>query len=248
MRDPLSGIDERLKRADDNIRNLHAEISGFFAESEYPVIPNTDGELFRKAVAYHQGRDIPLRFSILAGEIVHHLRSCLDHITWQLSTEEQRVSHPKRIEFPVFEKRPSTKDERSSYQRKVEGFQSATALEMIEDIQPYNSPNPSDDLLLILHKMDIVDKHRELVFFYSISTLQVPMNFIDTYIRYQRGHATTAEMANLKKDFKVTPQVSFREFGNREHQFVVLGLYELTHYVTAIFQVFAPELRKCSHD
>jgi hypothetical protein len=47
-----------------------------------------------------------LRFSVLAGEVIHHLRSCLDHLVWQLSSEPFRSAHSDRIEFPVYERAP----------------------------------------------------------------------------------------------------------------------------------------------
>lgn len=244
MSDPFDGINEKLKRAYENIRNLEAEISRFFKESEYPAIPNTDGESFRKAVAYHQQRSIPPRFSILAGEIVHHLRSCLDHVVWQFSAESYRLEHPTRIEFPIFEKKPVEKTERSRYLGKVKGITNPDVLWNIEDLQPYNSPDPLNEELLILHKMDIVDKHRELVICHPISGLSIPAHFLDTYIRYQRGEAAEAEMADLKKDMEIIPQISFAEFGNREGQFVTPGLLELADHVATLVRLFREDFGK----
>jgi hypothetical protein len=41
---------------------------------------------------------VPPRFSVLAGEIVHHLRSCFDHVTWNFSVGA--TPEHKRIDFP----------------------------------------------------------------------------------------------------------------------------------------------------
>jgi hypothetical protein len=75
----FDGIHEKLKRADENIVNLQAEVSRFFQECEYPVMPKVQDKEHTKALAYYKSMKIPLRFSVLSGEIVHHLRSCLDH-------------------------------------------------------------------------------------------------------------------------------------------------------------------------
>jgi hypothetical protein len=77
---PFAGIAEKLKRADENIVNLNGEISKFFAESEYPVIPKPDDKRWKEALEYHRELKVPKRFSVLGGEIIHHFRSCLDHI------------------------------------------------------------------------------------------------------------------------------------------------------------------------
>src|ERR1700761_1924172 len=85
MDHPLSGAYEKLHRAEENIEKLELEITRFFEESKYPVISNENDQLFLEAIDYHGNRKIPIRFSVLAGEIVHHLRSSLDHVAWQLS-------------------------------------------------------------------------------------------------------------------------------------------------------------------
>src|SRR5438445_13331496 len=105
MSHPLEGIREKLKRADQNIRNLESEISPFIARFptfEYPVMtPGTDPiftdeqrEAWKKFGLEFREREreeiIPPRFAVLAGEIIHHLRSCFDHLAWQLSDETCR--------------------------------------------------------------------------------------------------------------------------------------------------------------
>src|SRR5579864_7615214 len=158
----FDGITEKLKRANENIRNLESEIGVFFQQGEYPVLPEDNRELLLKAIEYHKKRVIPLRFSMLAGEIVHHLRSILDHVVWQFSDEVYRRDHPRLIEFPVVEVPPVDKDSISRYVRKIKGITVARVRDLIERLQPYNSPDPLDDPLLILHKMNVIDKHREL--------------------------------------------------------------------------------------
>src|SRR5207302_10873159 len=107
MGHPFDGIEEKLKRADQNIRNLDSEMASWIQSSDYPTIPNDNIEVFQKAVDYHAAREMPLRFSVLAGEVVHHLRSCLDHLAWAFSSTKERTEHPTRIEFPVFGSEPS---------------------------------------------------------------------------------------------------------------------------------------------
>lgn len=85
---PFHGIACKLKRVDENIINLNDEIDRFFKECKYPIIPHPNNEQWQNAVNYHRELRIPLRFSVLAGEVIHHLRACLDHVVWHFSTKQ----------------------------------------------------------------------------------------------------------------------------------------------------------------
>jgi hypothetical protein len=102
MTDALEGINEKLKRANENILNLEAEITRFFQESKHPIIGNEYKNLLLKKAEYNFSRKIPIRFSVLAGEIINQFRSSLDHIAWPLAIPDERRNHPTKIEFPVF--------------------------------------------------------------------------------------------------------------------------------------------------
>src|ERR1700679_1551898 len=108
---PFAGIAEKLKRADQNIFSFHTEINLFLKSGNYPIIPHPNDERWQEAVDYHRNKSIPVRFAVLAGEIVHHLRSSLDHIVWHFSSDEARLKGQNVIEFPVFESKPLSKDD-----------------------------------------------------------------------------------------------------------------------------------------
>jgi len=136
MQEAFHGIEEKLERANENIVNLQSEVSGFFQECAYPVIPKLSDEKILEALSYHRTMVIPLRFSVLAGEVVHHLRSCLDHVVWELSSDSYRSSPNFRyIEFPILDKRPAPKDEFTRYARKIKGVQDPDALKLIAELQ-----------------------------------------------------------------------------------------------------------------
>src|SRR4051812_31087193 len=119
--DPFAGIYEKLNRAEQSILNLDDEIKDFLKNGQYPVIPSPDEEMWQEAVNYHRSQVIPLRFSVLAGEIIHHFRSVLDHIVWHFSSEEARLKHSGAIEFPVFENRPIAQNQIARFSRKIQG-------------------------------------------------------------------------------------------------------------------------------
>jgi hypothetical protein len=235
------GIVEKLERADENLHNLGAEVSRFFQECRYPVMPKLQDKEHAKALAYYRALVIPPRFSVLSGEIVHHLRSCLDHIIWELSDGATRNSKDGRyLEFPILETRPTPENKSIRYDRKIKGVQHVGALQLIEKFQPYHRVAPSIDPLWIVHQMDIADKHRELVLTQSSGFMQGPWELM----MQVRGHLTTGEPLSdtAKREFdehaRVTPQISFRDFSGGTVEPIVPKLAELASYVSVVVSEF----------
>jgi len=224
MAKELEGIHEKIKRADENIRNLNLEIIRFFDESLYPVIANEDGEFIEEAIKFHLQRPLPLRFSVLAGETVHHLRSCFDHLIWQLSSNSYRTSSPNSIEFPVFDSRPSDKSEIARYERKVKGINDPQVLTAIQCLQPYNAAEPFDDPLFVIHDMDRFDKHRELAIVFMGIHRQYSTEATKAIMDYQKAKSpelfSIAQDA-IKKYSRSTMDVAFLQKGQGEGKAVV---------------------------
>lgn len=244
MANEFNGIEEKLKRTNENILNLDAEIARFFEEGKYPVLPEHDRESLLEAIEYHKNRVVPLRFSVLAGEIVHHLRSCLDHVAWIFS-DLKKVKNPRQIEFPIFEKRPIDPNAISLYKRKVEGITNSKVLDLIESLQPYNSADPINTSLSIIQSFDIIDKHRELVLCVPTGAREIPKGTDAVFESYQRLHPelAAAEIAHkFKGHGQLVPKVSFSNFGRREIQPAVEGLAELNNEVVLLLRRFEREI------
>lgn len=165
MKHPLEGINEKLKRSEQNIGNFNLEIEKFLDDGKYRVIRDDNEELIKEFIEYVLSREVPIRFSILAGEIVHHLRSCLDHLIWQLIIINGGNPDAIKSEFPIFifDRKPANKEETARFRRKIKGVSTKTEA-AIERLQPYNrGAKRLDDPLFVIHEMDRADKHRELV-------------------------------------------------------------------------------------
>jgi hypothetical protein len=245
---PFDGIQEKLRRVDENVVNLKAELETFIQSGKYPVIPHQDDEHWQEAVDYHRRKVIPNRFSVLAGEIVHHLRSSLDHIVWHFSNETTRRESPNAIEFPVFQFRPTLKSDISRYERKIQGVLDPKVRELIGNLQPYHAgADAADQLLCIIHDMDRFDKHRELAIVISTALITFP-NLPDAFelasklAMYKEGKLPAAERPAISRAIKdyghVTPQVSFRNFGRREIQPILPGLAQLADHVRDVVARF----------
>jgi hypothetical protein len=247
---PCNGISEKLKRADENIVNLAVEINLFFQESKYPVIPDPNDKAWQEAVNYHRNLPIPKRFSVLAGEIVHHLRSSLDHIVWIFSDDTSRRLHASAIEFPVLSNPPG-KDELRKFNRQIQGVRKNSVRKLISDLQPYHLGADSiNSAVNIVHEMDRFDKHRELVIVTSCANVTFP-NITPDLHRVIMSYAKTKTVSPtdlkafqkaVKNDAKVTPQVAFAKFGKWEGKFVIPSLSQLLDIVIDVTKLFADEL------
>lgn len=227
----FAGIWEKLKRAEENIHNLDSEIALFFQKSDFPRIPEDDDELLRKAIQYHRNLPIPPRFSVLAGEIIHHLRSCFDHIVWHFTVQPGK--NVRKIEFPVFEEPPANHIGRKFFEGKIAGITNSEVLSIIHGLQPYAATDPLNDPLSIIHNFDIMDKHRELVICAGTASRFFPPHMQKVIESYEGEHPelNSAQVAHYFKDFgPLMPYISFRDFGTRKIEPVIPGLVELFNH------------------
>ncbi|MFA9446326.1 hypothetical protein [Egicoccus sp. AB-alg6-2] len=149
----------KLQRAHFLLSELREAMNGFFRERPYTLeaaeAPN--GDLVTRV---RVSAEPPLEWSALAGDIVHNLRSALDHVAWALVAEEGQPD-----EWTCF---PITDKERSFGDRARKALRGAPeARQMVRGLSPWRDGN--EDLWL-LHRLNIVDKHRLLLVVGSAST------------------------------------------------------------------------------
>lgn len=160
MTHPLDGIWAKFQRAEENINNLNIEITNFLRTlaSHQKIVGEHRNDGLEYVLVAHGDTEVPLRFAVLAGEIVHHLRSCLDHLVHALVIQNGGTP-TNRNQFPIC----STAEnfEKQCKVGRIDGV-SETAKKLIMAVQPYTTPTPSDTVLAILNKYDIDDKHKLL--------------------------------------------------------------------------------------
>ncbi|MBI1749365.1 MAG: hypothetical protein HY234_06230 [Acidobacteria bacterium] len=240
----LAGVYAKLERANENIRNLNIEITAFLKEGPAGGLSKDKNKALDEWVEFHAGRGVPPRFGVLAGEGAHHLRSSLDHIAWLLSSDSYRQSDERAISFPVLTAPPTTEDEISKYDRKVQGIASADALKIIERVRPYNTRNPLEDPLAIVHDLDRVDKHHAIVLVVGTFDLNIPfpknlfaaMAPLDLS-RYMQDE-TYAKQFDLKIELKLSRQVAFSRIGQGENKTVIPTLTHLENAVRDVIGLF----------
>lgn len=240
-RKQIAGLREKLKRANESIQNLNTEIVAFQKERPKGGFSKDKQKASAQLVEFNRNREVPVRFGVIAGEIIHHLRSTLEHIAWALSSDSYRNSSPRAIGFPIFTEKPS-KNKISTYSGQVKGILSAGALSLIEELQPYNAANPADDPLSIINELDREDKHHTLLLVGASwhMGLTIPLRlFTWTVIRDDIDPKIFEPRAtdNLKLEFSF--YVVFAQFGQRKDQPVIPALTELADKIGAIVERFA---------
>ena len=153
----FDSLDAKIARANDLLATLERDSSSFLAEN-YRV----EGRLDRKGRKYHflafGNPVLPPYFSVLIGEIIHHLRTVLDHLVFVLASGQ---GNPSRLTFPVCREERGF---RASLKRGALMGVPEEAVQVIERLQPYRtSPQSEQATLYQLHNLNIIDKHRLLL-------------------------------------------------------------------------------------
>ena len=109
--------------------------------------------------------DIDPMVAAIAGDILHNLRSALDHLAWQLVVLDGGVPN-KWTAFPLHES--STNKDGSARVLTIQpGINDPRIMAAVETMQPYSEANhghdPRTDALGIIGRLDNIDKHRLLL-------------------------------------------------------------------------------------
>lgn len=154
--DSASEIAIKLRRADDLQKRLKVDLEAFLAENYRVETAFSEETRESRLKAFGESR-LPLMFSVLVGEIIHHFRSSLDYCITQLSTNPSRLD---KLAFPICDTK--TKFDLAVKQGKLNGV-SEEHLKIIERNQPFQAPDPKTVLLYWINELNRIDKHRLLL-------------------------------------------------------------------------------------
>lgn len=157
----LDGCHAKIHRAEENLHILNKELDDYLRKEmdSFRIVVEHQNEGKEYAFVAYGESDVPLKFSIMAGEIIHHCRSSLDYLIHALVIQNGEV--PTRSnQFPIC----TTEDSfnRACKSGMIKGV-SESARNFIAAVQPYTTDTPDDTILNVLHQYDIEDKHKLLV-------------------------------------------------------------------------------------
>jgi len=162
----LKGARDKLARAEEHFNVLRTELADYAGQNPVAFSSQHNVETNQPLLEYIYTVEKlippPDRWSLLVGDIVHNLRSALDHAAWSLVCNEKgegfAEQHARSIYFPIcFE---LDKFEGNFVIKQATPAQA----EALRQAQPFvwQKPDIEIDALWVLHRMSIVDKHREL--------------------------------------------------------------------------------------
>jgi hypothetical protein len=83
----LDGVRAKLQRADEHLETLAGEMAAFLNADPSPLgftIPHFDPETKWHVVYAYVEEEPPDRLGVILGDVLHNIRSALDHLVWQL--------------------------------------------------------------------------------------------------------------------------------------------------------------------
>jgi hypothetical protein len=166
MRATLIGVRQKIDRAKHHFFELSTAISqwGTSKEEDGPFFVNHHPDRKNMVIRLGEVRANDPAWPLIVGDIVHNLRSALDHLVCQLAIlNGNDISCCASTYFPICICRSDFK----KANRMIEPLLTPVAFADIETLQPYNAPNvekePSSNNLWVISKLDIIDKHRMLL-------------------------------------------------------------------------------------
>ena len=154
---PLDGMRLKLVRAKEHFDHLKRELLAFDERKPYEGVPEVsdDGmEWWIRAVVREQ---VDPYWSTMIGDVVHNMRSALDYLACELVIKNGGTV-TDTTQFPIYER--EDRFVRGS-PRRIGGM-STRAATLIETLQPYYKPTPSEHPLATLAHLSNGDKHRSL--------------------------------------------------------------------------------------
>lgn len=158
MAHPLDGCRAKITRAGDHLQTLDTESRRFVEEHEYIFVHSTDPDTREHVIVVRSIRQPPvlppIRLGVLVGDVLHNLRSALDHLVWQLAIIGTGPAE-RRNQFPIFDDPEMFKQRRERYLHGVSQKHRAR----IEAYQPYKG-GTEGQALTVLALLNDIDKHR----------------------------------------------------------------------------------------
>jgi hypothetical protein len=173
---PLTSAFLKVERARKHLTELDQEIRAFVKVDPYRLSFEVDSETGQQVVRFRKVGDkpirTPLRFGLMAGDVIHNLRSALDHVVYQLAIAGGGTG--ARSQFPLFEDADEYGLQEARFLDGVVDGQRA----IIEGLQPYHvlaafsagtppvserDPLAANVHLMNLGRLDNIDKHRLLL-------------------------------------------------------------------------------------
>lgn len=172
--DDLEGIRQKILRAGEHLQEVTEAVSEYVVTGEYGIKDQLERQIPEKSGRPGRtwrvdiGTPPPPRIAVLCGDVLHNIRSSLDHLAWALVIQSGGQPQIPGTRFPILKegsRRPPT----------IEGGVPAAVSEILDVVQPYQAGHQP---LAQLAELSNIDKHRRLNVV-AISLGQITIRFVD---------------------------------------------------------------------
>ena len=146
----------KINRANEHLENLKTEINAWIGSDPNNIRFDVEND-GAKHLAWAEFDPLPdiQRWGLMIGDVLHNLRSGLDHLAWKL-VEVSGNTPSRDTAFPIFKISESW----GGHSRKRVAGMSKSIVTVIEGMQPYRrGDKAAKTALWILHDLNIRDKH-----------------------------------------------------------------------------------------
>lgn len=198
----MSGLElvlSRVERAKEQRRDLEIEMRAWAQGGAYGVASRYNSETGYTEFYVAELREITPLTRALIGEIIHTLRTALDHLAYQLFlvSRTDPTDEGDRVDFPIYDDPKTT--EASAF-----GPIRTLRKEIIEAIRKVNPCRTGQPLLWTLHRLDIVDKHRRVLVSSLINHSVYAQDALKQLLM-DRGYSDMTAFVGLRSAFYTTP-------------------------------------------
>lgn len=152
----LTLIRVKVERAKQHLRDLEVARNSFINGNPYRIEREYDPQTGYNTYRVFDIQTPPAEIGLLAGDVIHNLRSALDHLAYQL-VYVNGATHSKQTAFPIWD---SDSEYNAQRARRVKGM-AQSAIDAIDASEPYQGGKGAG--LWVLHYLDIADKHHALL-------------------------------------------------------------------------------------
>ncbi|HUF60065.1 MAG TPA: hypothetical protein VMR89_11410 [Actinomycetota bacterium] len=262
---PLDVTSSRLKidRAHERRNALNTEFLTFLSSHPYDITAHFDRDKSEVVVEAIVRKNPDPMWSVAVGEILHDIRSSLDHLVWQLVGANRgrllpvhvpRKSPWTKLQYPLVGKAGEFTNRKGTWLNGV----SPAAQKMIESTQPYaGRHNSRSRALRLLRDLSNIDKHRMLHLLGGISEERGPGSDIrveDAMVEAGRlrsgpfedgaelGRFAIRRVGKGKPKVYVEPNltfdIAFDKRGPGKGRSVMIVLMSTTHEVASVISDF----------
>ena len=165
----------KVERAKFHIKELAGQLNDPANLNRYGVGWRIDYERREAVIFGSTPQELYNSFGIIIGEVIHQLRSALEHTVWQLVILNGK-SPDKRTGFPIFWNAASDKTKYLAESPSMLSGVNTKAVAIIDGLQPMG-PDYATHPLYVLNEMWNWDKHR-LLNLVSVAPIAFQVSFI----------------------------------------------------------------------